>query len=402
MALRNRLKLTTIGMTVSMMALFSSSATADDVINDDIIGTESACVGNSCVDGESFGYDTLRLKEDNVRIHFEDSSDAASFPSADWRIVANDRTNGGSNYLAIEDSGPGTQPFRVDQGAGSNALRIDSEGDVGLGTASPLADLHIASGNTPIIRLGQTTADGWQAQIFDIAANEANFYIRDSSNGNQLPFRIKPGADTNSLVIAANNNIGLGTSDPEQALHVSRIGATVYVEDSTSGPGIRTQLYLENEGGAIMALKDSSEDGNNWNIAGSHKFIIGRFNQAADFTIDTSGNATIRGALTTGGTMCGNGCDKVFEDGFDLPSIEEHAKAMWRNGYLPNVGPTIENTPINVTDKLGRMLNELEKAHIYIAGLNEQNKDMAVKNQSLAAANAALHKRLERIEEKLQ
>ncbi|MEZ5716831.1 MAG: hypothetical protein R3D85_17770, partial [Paracoccaceae bacterium] len=30
-------------------------------------------------------------------------------------------------------------------------------------------------------------------------------------------------------------------------------------------------------------------------------------------------------------------------------------------------------TPINVTDKLGRMLNELEHAHLYIAQLEREN-----------------------------
>jgi hypothetical protein len=45
---------------------------------------------------------------------------------------------------------------------------------------------------------------------------------------------------------------------------------------------------------------------------------------------------------------------------------------MWQNGHLPNIGPTPEDQPINVSDKLGRMLNELEKAHIYIDQLHRR------------------------------
>lgn len=39
---------------------------------------------------------------------------------------------------------------------------------------------------------------------------------------------------------------------------------------------------------------------------------------------------------------------------------------MWVHRHLPAVGPTAEGEPFNVTEKSGGMLNELEKAHIYI------------------------------------
>jgi hypothetical protein len=50
---------------------------------------------------------------------------------------------------------------------------------------------------------------------------------------------------------------------------------------------------------------------------------------------------------------------------------------MWENSYLPAVGPTQENAPINLSDKTGRMLNELEKAHIYIEQLHNTIKQLS-------------------------
>ncbi|MCF3596450.1 hypothetical protein LZG00_20900, partial [Rhodobacteraceae bacterium LMO-12] len=47
---------------------------------------------------------------------------------------------------------------------------------------------------------------------------------------------------------------------------------------------------------------------------------------------------------------------------------------MFANRHLPNVGPTAESGPMNLSDKIGGMLNELEKAHIYIAQLEEQTR----------------------------
>ncbi len=49
----------------------------DQVIADDLIVQGSTCVGFDCVNGESFGFDTIRLKENNTRINFDDTSATA-------------------------------------------------------------------------------------------------------------------------------------------------------------------------------------------------------------------------------------------------------------------------------------------------------------------------------------
>src|SRR5205085_5224679 len=67
----------------------------DDVIPDDLIVQGSACIGLDCVNNESFGFDTIRLKENNTRIKFDDTSTGAGFPNHDWQLTANDSANGG-------------------------------------------------------------------------------------------------------------------------------------------------------------------------------------------------------------------------------------------------------------------------------------------------------------------
>ena len=62
----------------------------------------------------------------------------------------------------------------------------------------------------------------------------------------------------------------------------------------------------------------------------------------------------------------------MLEPEFPVESIEEHAAAMWSAGFLPAIGPTLPNQPINITDKVGGVLNELEKAHIYIEQLHQE------------------------------
>ena len=93
-----------------------------------------------------------------------------------------------------------------------------------------------------------------------------------------------------------------------------------------------------------------------------------------EFILDAGGNITIQGEITTTGS-CSIGCDAVFDADYDLPSIEDHAEQMFAKKHLPVVGPT-QSGPINLTNKMTGMLNELEKAHIYIAQINDEKKQL--------------------------
>lgn len=204
----------------------------DQVIPDDLIVQGSACVGLDCVNGEDFGFDTIRMKENNTRLQFNDTSTAAGFPTTNWQIRANDSGSGGASFLAFVDQGntgtseTGTISFRVDGGAPANSLKVSTTGRVGVRTATPVLDLHITTADTPAHRLQQTNAGGFTAQTWDIAGNEANFFVRDVTSGSLLPFRIRPGAPTSSIDISAAGNVGIGTGSPTGNIHVFRAGAT--------------------------------------------------------------------------------------------------------------------------------------------------------------------------------
>ena len=193
---------------------FSLLAMPDQVIPDDLIVQGSACIGLDCVNNESFGFDTIRLKENNTRIKFDDTSTAAGFPNHDWQLTANDSASGGANKFSIEDITAATVPFTITGSAPSNAIFVDSTGRVGLRTSTPVLDLHTATSNTPGHRYEQTNAGGFTAQTWDVAGNEANFFVRDVTGGSRLPFRIRPGAPTSSIDISATGNVGVGTASP--------------------------------------------------------------------------------------------------------------------------------------------------------------------------------------------
>lgn len=200
----------------------------DQVIPDDLIVQGSICSGFDCVNNENFGTDTIRVKENNVRIQFDDTSSSAGFATNNWQIRANDQASGGANFLAIVDQGAtgtsetGTIVFAVNAGAPANSLRVSSGGNVGIGTATPVLDMHANTTDTPAIRLEQNSGGGFTAQTWDIGGNEANFFIRDVTGGSRLSLRIRPGAPTSSLDIAANGNIGIGTGSPKARIDLKQ------------------------------------------------------------------------------------------------------------------------------------------------------------------------------------
>ncbi len=317
--------------------------TRDQVFADDLIVQGSACVGLDCNNGENFGFDTFRMKENNLRMHFDDTSGSASFPSNDWRFIFNDSSNGGANYFGIDDATAGTNPFRIAAGAGNNALYVSaSGGNVGLGTASPVVELHVTDGDSPTMRLEQNGSNGWTPQTWDVAGNETNFFVRDVTNGSKLPFKIKPGAPDNALYIAATGNIGLGTANPNAnaslVLAANNKGLQLNRMDNAGRTALGTALGAGEVGVLVFDTEDNSMytwDGATW-IAG------GTDDQALTLNVDSleledGGSVDLSGYLDNTDDQ---GADVFQLNGDDLElSLEDDGVATQTvdlSGYLDN------------------------------------------------------------------
>jgi hypothetical protein len=286
------------------------SRTMDILHYDDVIITGSLCVGFDCANGESFGYDTVKLKENNLRFYFEDTS-AGSFPSGDWRIRINDTTSGGASYFAVEDATNGRTPFRIETGAPTHSLYVEDYGRVGLGTSIPYVELHIVDGDSPTIRLDQDGSSGWTAQSWDLCGNETNFFIRDVTNGSKLCFRIQPNTPSSTLNLKSNGYVGIGTWSPAEKLEIEATGDNVkLLLDRTDGAqavlaasasityvGSQSnhafRLYVNNNwvmrlntNGSLDMSDGGSYDGT-WNPASSREYKENIRNLTTDEAIET-------------------------------------------------------------------------------------------------------------------
>lgn len=276
----------------------------DDVIPDDLIVQGSICAGLDCVNGEVFGFDTIRLKENNTRLQFEDTS-ASGFPLNNWQIRANSSGAGGASFLAFVDQGAagnsetGTIVFEVDAGAPANSLKVASNGKVGLRTATPVLDVHANTSDTPAIRLEQNNSGGFAAQTWDMAGNEANFFVRDVTGGSRLPFRIRPGAPTSSIDIAASGNVGIGNQAPGFPLDVLTAGQSIARFKSTAAANA-VNVILDAAATRNVNLEYQEDGVNKWfqgNEASNDRWRI--TNSTAN------GNAEVVSVLQTGSVGIG-------------------------------------------------------------------------------------------------
>ena len=155
--------------------------------------------------------------------------------------------------------------FRTSTNGAGERMRIDSSGNIGIGTTSPGGKLHVES--------AATTA-GWQFRTDSVGlSNESGFY-RDASDNYELVLRNgsgglsflknNGGASTANLsfnvqgsqrmLINSSGNVGIGTSSPESALHAR-----------ADGNDIKALLYLQNRNGGAnsgvqIAFSNSTND----------------------------------------------------------------------------------------------------------------------------------------------
>ena len=331
---------------------------ADLFVTGDTVLDDSVCIGNACVETEVFPDDTLlRLTNPDIRVEFVDNSSAAgSFPSNDWEIQINDTANFGQERFSIADATAGTVPFTVEAGAPSSALWIAPGGEVGMGTSLPQSDLHVAASTLPTLRLDQVGFGAFPPFFWTLAGNHNVFYI-GNSNGTGFPFSINDEAPNASLALAADGNVGLGTDSPDAPLEVSDDETFSFFRITATGAPVNQSVDITFTQGPLTTgeMRYNIVDGD-----------------GPEMRLNADGDMVLDGTLTTGGPTCDSGCDAVFDAGFKRLSVTDHAALMWEKGHLPAVGPTLPGAPMNVSEKLGAMLNELEHAHIYIEQLHDE------------------------------
>lgn len=370
------------GAIVSQNKTENLSKPMDVVHADDVIITGSLCIGYDCAtDGsESFGFDTIKFKENNTRVLFDDTSTTAGFPANDWRFTANDSSSGGGNYFSIDDATNSKVPFKIEAGARTSALYVNSSGRVGLGTSTPVLNLHIVSGDTPSVRLDQDTSSGWTAQVWDIAGNESNFFIRDTTGGSKLPFRIQPGTPTNTITMKSDGKVGIGTWSPTYPMEL----------DTT---GINASIAIKRTDGATCYI-NGTDSYANFGAVSNHPLRL-VVNSVWKMRLDADGSLTMsNGATLTAGGTWTNASSRALKENIQSLNTDEALTTL--NNLNPvkfnykadkaekHVGFIAEDAPELVATKDKKGMSPMDVVAVLTKVVQDQQKSIQEQQKTIS------------------
>jgi hypothetical protein len=236
-------------------------------------------------------------------IHAGDTNTAIRFPAADT--------------VTIETNG-------------SERVRVDSSGNVGIGTAAPAVNLDVARGSEgEYLRVGGDNAANGRALRFTSstggASNGALHTINAASAEGAIALAT---AGTERLRINSNGNVGIGTTSPGAKLSVD--GSAVF-----------------NESGADVDFRIESDTNTHAFFLDAGNSRVGINNSTPSEALDVTGDAAVSGNATFG-TIANRTTATVAPDNLFRFPFEEDTIGF--------VGPNFEITEVecvaDVSDSL--------------------------------------------------
>jgi hypothetical protein len=192
---------------------------------------------------------------------------------------------------------------------GTEAMRITSAGNVGIGTSSPTVNLHI-SAIEPRILL-QSTADsptyapviatngtaklyGHQGRVSSTGAFASNHFLTewDDANGYALSHRFHI-ATSEKMRIDSSGNVGIGTTAPDAKLSVNGV--------ASFGDGTALLPSIANFGDLNTGMWFPADDTIAFSEGGVEAMRINSSGQVGIGTTTPTSKLHILGSLTTGG-----------------------------------------------------------------------------------------------------
>jgi hypothetical protein len=307
-------------------------------------------------------------------------------------------------------------------------------GNVGIGTNTPEATLEVngealiraggftgnAAGATGALELrgasgtyGPSLALDNGAQQWNIVSWSDNSLKFVKSTGSTFtPLTINNNSFQNALVLASKG-VGIGTASPQEKMHV--VGNAIIEAEAGAGFGAPLRVEKDGTGRQLAAFFSNPADGASeveiqmgvgtmlpsaWSLkAASGLFSIANVavlppalnirstGEVGIGTITPQGKLDVNGSIYQRGSQLH--ADYVFEPDYELESIEEHSEYMWRHKHLAAIpkarvdGNGQEIVEVGAHRK--GIVEELEKAHIYIEQLDKRIKALEEKLVKLKA-----------------
>lgn len=200
-----------------------------------------------------------------------------------------------------------------------------------------------------------------------------------------------------ALFIKGDGKIGVGTDDPKTTFNVKQSHSaqpTVLIEQLDGYPnlalvnshetikkGMRFEYNtLYNE----LRIQTCNEDGEYVSNAPEQVGLVAAFQadgnvgigttEPGDYKLAVNGKIKTREVVVTAFEWS----DYVFEDDYDLKSLEEVEKYIKENKHLPGI-PTekeVKEKGLSVGDMQAKLLEKIEEMTLYIINLKKENKEL--------------------------
>ena len=242
-------------------ALMDSELTSEasvKALNQGVATTDSPAFAGLTVDTTTLAVDSTNNRvgigttSPSAPLHVQKGSAGSSaFPSGDWAAKIFNQTDASTEHglvVANRWAATASTAFEVgslfDDGDGFDTfLKVDGSGQVGIGTASPTAPLHIDSDSIPMVKLdNNTNTTNAQFKIYNSNTATSFFGINTLANTNRFnqygsngtggTFTFNHGTSAESMRITSSKRVGIGTTSPAQALHV--VGSIVATGNITA------------------------------------------------------------------------------------------------------------------------------------------------------------------------
>ncbi len=184
-----------------------------------------------------------------------------------------------------------------------------------------------------------------------------------------------------NMVINHSGYVGIGTTNPLSKLSIQGDG-------STTGSAVINFKHSGN--GMSIGLGTTSNNfiiGNSWNPeSGTYLTIQDGTGKIGIGTADFTGNHKLRVEGSIGAremkVETSGWSDFVFENDYDLRTLEEVEEHINENGHLPEIPNEAEVTEngINLGEMNAKLLQKIEELTLYLI---EQNKQLEKANQNI-------------------